>query len=335
MARVFMSGCEGGSDLVFTLTFNIDESTAQKRTGAYSFLAGSTSTYAQQTLPAALTELYLRIGIYPVQFGSTCGMIVRFASPTDTVQAVLTANKLTNVLQYCLGNNTPVLAGTHPLLLNTWQCIEIYYKVADAPDGRFTVKLDGVTDITFSGDTRNTDATVQRVRFMGDGTSATGTQAYFDDIAINDTAGALNNSWIGRGGIYPIFPDLAATYTDLHASVGNGWDCINEVPPSDTDYVYDEVVDQKSTYRMTDLTPTTGTIAAINVIMRAKLDAAGVGSIARLIRSNAVDSQGADVPLDTSARTITEIIETDPGAAPGTLWTIARVNALEAGAVVR
>jgi hypothetical protein len=86
---------------------------------------------------------------------------------------------------------------------------------------------------------------------------------------------------------------------------------------------------------MTALTPTTGVIDCINVIMRAKLDAAGAGNIARLIRSNAVDSQGADVGLDTSPKTITEIIETDPGAAPGTLWTIARVNALEAGATVR
>jgi hypothetical protein len=86
---------------------------------------------------------------------------------------------------------------------------------------------------------------------------------------------------------------------------------------------------------MTDLTPTTGTIDAINVIMRAKLDAAGTGNIARLIRSNGTDSQGSDVGLDVSAKTITEIIETDPGAAPGTAWTIARVNALEAGAVVR
>jgi hypothetical protein len=219
------------------------------------------------------------------------------------------------------------------LILNQWTCIELWLSVVNGAGGRAVVKQDGVTIIDFTGDTQATALTNVRSFLVG----ATGTtfRGYWDDLAINDNAGAMNNSWIGRGGIYPIFPDLAATYTDLHASVGDAWDCINEVPPSDTDYVYDDTIGQKSTYRMTDLTPTTGTIDAINVIMRAKLDAAGVGSIARLIRSNAVDSQGADVPLDTSARTITEIIETDPGAAPGTLWTIARVNALEAGAVVR
>jgi hypothetical protein len=92
-------------------------------------------------------------------------------------------------------------------------------------------------------------------------------------------------------------------------------------------------VNQKSTYALTALTPTTGTIDCINVIMRAKLDAAGTGYIARLIRSNGVDSQGADVGLDVSAKTIQEIIETDPSG--GAAFTVARINALQAGAVVR
>lgn len=334
MARVFMSGAESGSTAVFFTSPDITAVTTQKRTGAYAFYTSTSNAYVKQSLPAALTELYLRIGLYPITNASGGGCVVEFFSPTNTLQVVLTINTLTRVMNYCLGNQTTVLAGTHPLLLNQWQCIEVYYKVADAPNGVFTVKLDGVTDIVFTGDTRNVDATLGFVQFMYS-VDAVKTFGYFDDIAINDTAGALNNSWIGRGGIYPIYPDAAATYTDLHASAGNAWACIDEVPPSDTDYVYDGTVDQKSTYGMTDLTPTTGTIDAINVIMRAKLDAAGVGGIARLIRSNAVDSQGADVPLDVSAKTITEIIETDPGAAPGTLWTIARVNALEAGAVAR
>jgi len=148
-------------------------------------------------------------------------------------------------------------------------------------------------------------------------------------------AGAVNNSWIGRGGIYVSVSEAAGTYTDLHASAGNAWDCINEVPPSDADYVSDDTIDQKSTYGMTAITPATGTIACINVIMRALQSAAGAASIARLIRSNGVDSQGSDVGLDVSAKTIQENIETDPGEAPGTAWTIAAVNALEAGAVVR
>jgi hypothetical protein len=65
------------------------------------------------------------------------------------------------------------------------------------------------------------------------------------------------------------------------------------------------------------------------------LYAAGTASIARLIRSNGVDSQGSDVGLSTTAKTIQENIETDPGEVPGTAWTIAALNAAEFGVVAR
>jgi hypothetical protein len=285
-------------------------------------------------LPVPVTELYLRMGVYPTGYGSSGGVLLVFRSPLAVLQPFLIVNPVTYLMSYCLGNATPILTGTHPVLLNAWQCIEVYVKIADAPNGIFTVKIDGVTDIAFTGDTRNVAADVQQITFLYYSIPYQ-TSGYLDDIAINDTAGAFNNSWIGRGGIYPKYITGIGTYTDLHASAGDPWDCIKEVPPNDADYVYDDTVNQKSVYAGSVLVPTTGTIACINVIMRALQDAAGTASIARLIRSNGVDSQGSDVGLSTTAKTIQEIIETDPGEVPGTAWTIAAVNVLQAGAVVR
>ena len=332
MTRLFMTGAESGSTAVFTSVANCTASTTCKRTGAYAYyLSPAGTSKASITLSAAISELYLRMGVYPTGFGASAGVVVSFASGTPKTQGVLIINDLTYLLEYCLGNTIPVLTGTHPITMNSWCCIEIYYKVANAL-GRFVVKVDGVTDIDFTGDTQNVDATIRAVTF-GYESITRGISGYLDDLAINDTAGAVNNTWIGRGGIYGIVPEGVGNYTDLHASAGNAWDCINEVPPDNTDYVYDDTVDQKSTYALTALVPTTGTIDCINVIMRANLDAAGTGNIARLIRSNGTDGQGADVGLDASAKTIQEIIETDPSG--GAAWTVARVNALEAGAVVR
>jgi hypothetical protein len=221
--------------------------------------------------------------------------------------------------------------------VNAWCCLEWYIKIGDGTDGESTVKLDGVSILTITGaDTKATAVAGARSCYFGGNAWVTNVACgYYDDLAVNDTAGSVNNSWIGRGGIYGIVPEGVGTYTDLHASAGNPWDCIEEVPPNDADYVYDDTVDQKSTYAMTALVPATGTIACINVIMRALQDAAGTASIARLIRSNAVDSQGSDVGLSVTAQMIQENIETDPGQAPGTAWTIAAVNALEAGCTIR
>lgn len=334
MTRLFMAGAEAGSVDVFNAGATCVVSTDQKRTGAYSFEFHL--TYADHTLPASVSEIYMRMGLYPTQFGSAgTGTLLQVRDSAGDVQLYIYIDGTTGLMSVRRASVSGTLLATGAVVisLNQWVCLEFYIKIDNAPNGRFVSKVNGVTDIDFTGDTQQSALTnLRAIRLM----YATGTQytyGYLDDIAINDTAGAVNNSWIGRGGIYGIVPEGVGTYTDLHASAGNAWDCINEVPPDDADYVYDDTVDQKSTYALAALTPTTGTIDCINVIMRAKLDAAGTGNIARLIRSNGTDSQGADVGLDTSAKTIQEIIETDPSG--GGAWTVARVNALEAGAVVR
>ena len=333
MGRVFMTGAEAGTTDVWTTVASLTVSTVQKRTGSYSFAALGVNQHATKVLPAPLTELYIRMGVYPLGWGVSATVLLSLFTSLGHYQLYISVNPVTGLMRAERAGDWVTLAtGTHPLLLNQWQCIEVYIKVANA-GGRFVIKIEGVTDIDYTGDTNNVDGDVQVFTpfWLVDYDNMLG---YIDDIAINDTTGAVNNSWIGRGGIYPKYMTGVGTYTDLHAfGHANPWDCISEVPPDDADYVYDDTVNQKSVYAGSVLTPTTGTIDAINVIMRAKLDAAGTGNIARLIRSNGVDSQGADVGLDTSPKTIQDIIETDPSG--GGAWTIARVNALEAGAVVR
>jgi hypothetical protein len=278
----------------------------------------------------------MRLGFYITGlygWANLWSQLAEFQDSAGGLQILLSVNETTH--EFCVNFNVAwaPLASGGLLVLNQWTCIEMWYLVANAPNGRVVVKQDGVIIIDYTGDTQQTGLTEIKVLRLGRPVEY-GFEGYVDDLAVNDTAGAVNNSWIGRGGIYPVFPEGVGAYTDLHAfGHANPWDCISEVPPDDADYVYDDTVDQKSVYAMSALVPTTGTIACINVIMRAKLDAAGTGNIARLIRSNGVDSQGADVGLDTSPKTIQENIETDPSG--GGAWTIARVNALEAGAVVR
>jgi hypothetical protein len=94
------------------------------------------------------------------------------------------------------------------------------------------------------------------------------------------------------------------------------------------------VIDQKSTFVGGNVTPATGAVACVNVILRSLLEA-GEGEIAALVRSNGIDAQGDPVGLDVSAKTVQTIFELDPGDEPDVAWTIDRVNAMEFGAVVR
>jgi hypothetical protein len=349
MTRLFTAGAEAGSLGVFSAVGGLASvSAAQKRTGAFAFLQGSTTTGLLGTVVFAAdkTQLYYRIGLYLISTypaSNTYAALVQLFDNAGGWQCALSINQVDKTLHVVRGRGTDGvdLGGTaNPVPLNQWCCIEWYIKIDDGVAGASTVKIDGVTGLTIpAADTKSTAvAGVRSMQYSPHPLGAVvtnGIYGYFDDLAINDIAGPPNNSWIGRGGIYVSVSEAAGTYTDLHASAGNAWDCINEVPPSDVDYVSDDTVDQKSTYGMTAITPATGTIACINVIMRAIQSAAGTANIARLIRSNGTDSQGADVGLDVTAKTIQENIETDPGEIAGTAWTIAAVNALEAGCTIR
>lgn len=347
MSRIFSAGAEAASLGVFaSVGAGASVSAVQKRTGVYSFLNSinpGMPELGKAVFLASKTVLYFRLGLYLTELyapGYYAAGLIQLFNSSGVFQCGLSisiADKILHVVRGRAYYDPPLGDSAHAVPLNQWCCIEWYIKIGESPDGESTIKIDGTTELTLTGqDTRWTSiAGAQSAAYASTTNTNDAVGGYFDDLAINDNAGAVNNSWIGRGGIYRIVPEGVGNYTDLHASAGNAWDCIDEVPPSDADYVYDDTVNQKSTYALTALVPTTGTIDCINVIMRAKLDAAGAGNIARLIRSNGTDSQGADVGLDVSPKTIQDIIETDPGAAPGTLWTIAAVNALEAGAVIR
>lgn len=334
MTRVFMTGLEAASMGIFTAANYATITTTQKRSGAYA-LDLPANAGAAKTLPAAIAEIYLRIGLYPTSLiGNSSFLFMRDSAGAD--QLHFGFNTTSKLIEVRRGNpvGTLIATGTHAITLDAWTCIEIYALIADS-GGRAIVKLDGVLDVDFTGDTKATgNANILTVFFGGSGTSHY-TDGYMDDIAVNDTAGANNNSWVGRGGIYPAFPDGAGNYTQLTPSAGANWQCVDEKPPNDdTDYVASGVTDEKDTYTLNDLVPTQGTITAVQWIGRARLEDAGAGGLARLFRIGGADYQGADLAIDTTSyKYCQEIIENNPATAAQ--FNVAEVNAMEAGVVIR
>ena len=344
MTRLVTLGAETGSlDVFASVVGGVTVSAAQKRTGNYSFLIDSLEA-ANIDLPGDKTILYFRVGLYLTAASynsspSQCNLI-QLRDNLGGNQVCLCFQYETFLMSVIRGvwSGVVLSTGTHSIPLNQWCCIEWYILIDDGVAGASIVKIDGMTDISIPADDTKATAVVGArsvvVGMVMSGATKRGFIGFVDDIAINDSAGVVNNSWIGRGGIYPKLPTGPGEYADLHASVGDPFECVNEVPPSDTDYISDSVIDQKSTFAGGSVTPATGTVACINVILRSLLEA-GQGEIAALVRSNGIDAQGDPVGLDVSAKTVQTIFELDPGDEPDVAWTIDRVNAMEFGAVVR
>ena len=337
MARIWMSGLEAGHMDIFDSYSGCTISATQARTGSRSLYCGVYTWWARAALPAVITEVFIRFGMY-TSFGDK-DTILSLQDSAGLAQFYLALNRFTHKLEVRRGNNVGTLLGSGgEIHQNRWHCIEIRLLVDNAA-GAVQVKVDGTQIIDFAGDTQDSvNADVQAFSFCdsphgGDGLTAT----YYDDIAFNDTSGGINDTWIGRGGIPAIFPIGAGASTDLDLFPNTGeanWEDVDEAPPNDdTSYVFDDLVDDHDSYEMDDLI-VAGTVAAVQWLARARSDLVGAPEIARILRVGGVDYQGVDVAIDTTYDYYPEIFDEDPNAGPGA-WTVAAVNGMEAGVKIR
>lgn len=220
------------------------------------------------------------------------------------------------------------------LLANVFYYVEFKHIILNA-GGTLEVRVDGAVWATFAGDTQETVNPTANVIMVG--IAGGGLTHHYDDLYILDGTGAApNNDYQGNSQVEAIVPVGVGNYTEWTTLVGapTHWQAEDEIPPDeDTSYVESATLDQRDTYVMGNITPASATINGIQVLMRARTTLAGAAEIARLYRNAGVDSQGADIALQTTYNYAIEVLELDPITAAA--WTVARINSLEMGAVVR
>lgn len=317
MTRLKMTGFEGGHADVFDANSGLTASAAQQRTGAYSALVGVIA-YAQWVLTGLPVEIYGRVGLRLTSLLAVTVVTVYGSTGTENIS--IKVNVGTGAIELWRGG--VLLATGAVLVINAWYCIEYHFKI-DNVNGIGQVKVNGSQTINFAGDTQvSAAAEIALVRFGS-------FQGYCDDLVVNDIAGGRNNSWPTQGGIYIVKPEGVGTYSEMTPSAGANWQCVDEIPPTDdTDYVESAVVDTRDSYAMTALVPIVGNIDAVKWVCRSRLVVAGTGAIKYLMCEAGVDFTGADQALDVTYRNVSQILEQAPS---GVDWTIAIVNALEAG----
>ncbi len=118
------------------------------------------------------------------------------------------------------------------------------------------------------------------------GSGLTNGYMYLDDIAINDTVGSRNISWVGAGSIIGIQVTGEGTYSEFTPTPGSGednWEDVDDVPANDATYVSSTSLGDKDTYLVED--PATkgigseSIISAVQYLIRGKLPSAGSSTI--------------------------------------------------------
>jgi hypothetical protein len=325
MARLFIDGFEsGGLDLWDSLTGSvIVDAAPDGMSGSYAMkIPNATLQYADKMLPLAMSEIYLKFRF-------------RWGNPVaaDVLRSIIGFRSGTTLLaDYRMGGAsgpTAAYAGSTligsglNLTVATTYLIEIYFKLADS-GGRFVVKVNGVTEIDFTGDTKpGADTTFDRVQF-GPSASTYVVNQWFDDVVFDDAA------WPGNTKIAAIRPSGAGNSAQWTPSAGANWECVDEVPASDTDYVETNVVDKVDLYDAGSLPAAADAIVCVQVQARVlKEGAATPQNLALGLRTVGTDYFSPDKVAPTAYKSLSHLWENNPNTSVP--FTVSEVNALEIG----
>jgi hypothetical protein len=203
--------------------------------------------------------------------------------------------------------------------------IQVYAYIHDS-SGRFVVKVDGITDIDFTGDTKyqSTDQ-VNQVGFGSSPSAQVGSfQGYIDNFVLD------SSDYPGLSYVAKVAPTGAGASAQWTPSAGSNWDCVEEVPASDANYVSCTAVDQVDTYACGDLPAEADLVKAVQVCARSRKEGSPTPQqINVAVRTGGANYFSADAPLSYSYWHYEKLWENNPGTSNP--WSVSEVNAIEIG----
>ena len=220
------------------------------------------------------------------------------------------------------------VATTAALQVGVWAYIEIQMKVS-ATVGTCTIRINGNGVTAQTG--LNTLGAVAALTRIGIGGLATSAGAcHYDDVVVMNTAGSLNNSFIGDVTVSAIYPSAAGNSSGWTPSAGSNYQCVDEAAPNDdTDYNATATLNAKDLYAFADA-PAGADIRAVQVLAAVRKGAEGPGQVKLVTRSSSTDYDGAAKGIGgTSYSYVREVLETDPATAAA--WSESGFNAAEFG----
>ena len=323
MARIFIDGFESGHHDLWDAEGNatVVAVGATGMDGVYCLDLADYGEFLEKNI-TAVDEMYFAMMYRYTSAANHKGILSVFSD--TNIMNMIRRNSVTGFINV-LRASTLLDAGSKTLLINTTYLVEIYLKIADAPNGRIIVKVDGITDIDFTGDTLEAAYTqFNRVRLGFYSYDLGAGFAYYDNFIMD------NADWIGNTNIQAVLPTGAGTTTEWTPSTGSNYACVDERPPSDVDYVSTNTVDLTDTYATGNLAGTIGSVKCVQVQARALVDGEPTPTNLKLaVRSGGTDYLSGDNEVPIAAKSFSHLWELNPADAAA--WEEADVNAMEIG----
>ena len=239
------------------------------------------------------------------------------------------------------GDGTKLGTGTATFPKQLWAHVELTYTIGDAPNGSFTLRINGIVSCSGSGiDTRNGGSgAVDGIAFFAP-TMDGGGSIWFDDVYISTGATPL-----GDLRVQYLAPSGAGVRTNFTPLSGSNWSNVDESlgTPNDADYNSSNVVGATDLFAMPDIG--NGVVHGVQTVLRYRKDDAGFRTVQPALYRADVDDGGLPPPsttprwyrgtkmpvYDTFAGS-TQMLATSPLS--GLSWTKDEINALQFGYAV-
>lgn len=292
-------------------------------------------------LPTPAAEVYIGFAIYTNEFfGATQGLLY-VNGGSDNVNCSIRG---TNSGFHLYNPSTVYLESSNfvQTQLYSWNYFELKIKVSDSTSaGDIQIKRNGHLIYSCSAGldvyhNTNPNTNISSVSIYGSGTNGqTSTKMYIDDIYICDSSGSTNNTFLGEPGIDVLYPNANGNSSDFMGSDGNQTDnylLVDDAQEtSDTDYVYDDTVDQIDLYGF-DSVISGVTVYAVSAEICCRKDDAGSRTGRIMCRSGGTNYEGDEFFPASDYRNYSQIWETDPDTAAA--WTETGVNGAEFGVTI-
>lgn len=360
MSRVYQNGVESGIRYQWDLWGGVNPfgSVTETLTSGGCSLRKQSSHYfgdVYAILPTALGEWYQRDYLTLINNvgGSGFGRLHGWSH----INAGLSCQMFThlpnndgNIHLYINGVDVDDCGG-QVLFQDALHVVEYYCLVANS-GGRFICRVDGVDVIDYTGDTQ-VDQTAYNYFLHWGYSDFGGPGVCHDEIAINNTSGSFNNSWVGNGSIAGYLPVAMGTgtnnltgtpdATDRHLNVdevypvGNNDVCASEEiqTPSSADYNSTSTDGQYDLYSF-DFSSVSG-VRAVQIY--ARVTSPGAGAQARLVYKHngveyrtapyAVCNTSAGFPANEEGQYLWFPLDSVPGTSAA--WTPTDLATLEVG----
>jgi hypothetical protein len=214
----------------------------------------------------------------------------------------------------------------------TYYHVVVAATVADAPDGKYDVWVDGTKRLTGTGaDTRNAGNASANVIRLGNYLTPAGDGANFDydDLGVWSGPSYTDADYPGDCRVFTDLPTGDGNHTAWAASAGADYACVDENPATDdTDYISTSTANDIGTFTFPTISGS-GTVRGVMGVVTDRMDDAGPRSIAVTARANATDVVGATQAVSATYVAHRQIFVDEPG---GSGWAaLSDVNAAELG----